>query len=114
MRYLVAISCGLLLSSCTLERDLPPPTAGPLDSTIRASVGLSTRKVKFAGPVTFQIGGTNNTATSTAIAKAKAPVAAAPHAAATATTTKAGMPWWVYAGLALLAAAGGWVLRSKL
>ena len=113
MQKLVVFSCWLLLSSCALERDVPPPTAGPLDLAIRASVGLSTRKVKFTGPVTIQIGGTGNNAASTAIAKAKAPVASAPHAAATATTTKAGPPWWLYAGLAALAAAGGWLLRSK-
>lgn len=93
---------------------MPPATAGPLDSTIRASVGLSTRKVKFTGPVTIQLGGTNNTAASTAIAKAKGPVASAPHATATESTTKSGVPWWVYAGLAALGLVGGWLLRGKL
>lgn len=110
MHKLLAISCGLLLSGCALERDLPPPAAGPLDSTLRAA-GLATRKVKFTGPVTIQLGGTGNTATSTAIEKAKAPVATAPHAAAS--TTKAGPPWWVYAGGAALALLAGWLLRSK-
>lgn len=113
MRYkLVAISCGLLLSGCALERDLPPPAAGPLDSTLRAA-GLTTGKVKFNGPVTLQIGGTGNTATTTAIEKAKAPVASAPRATATESTTKSGPPWWVYASGAALAALGGWLLRSK-
>jgi len=51
MRYkLVAISCGLLLSGCALERDLP--TAGPLDSPLRAA-SLTTSRVKFNGPVTL-------------------------------------------------------------
>jgi hypothetical protein len=95
-----------------MERDLPPATAGPLDSTIRAA-GLSTGKIKFTGPVTLQIGGTNNTATATAIAKAKAPVAAAPHATATETTTRAGTPWYVFAALVLIGAAGGAWLRGK-
>lgn len=101
---------SLTLASCALERDVPPATAGPLDSLVRAKVGLSTRKVKFAGPVTFQIGGTGNTATS--LAKPKGPVASAPGA--TATATKAGPPWYVFAGLAALVFAGGFVLRGKL
>jgi hypothetical protein len=110
MRHLLPIAC-LLLSSCALERDVPPPAAGPIDSLVRAKVGLSTGKVKFAGPVTFQIGGAGNSAT--AIAKAKAPVASAQAAVATA-TTKASSAWWVYAGLAGLGLTAGFVLRGKL
>ena len=109
MRYLTAIAC-LLLSSCALERDVPPAAAGPIDSLVRAKVGLSTGKIKFNGPVTFQLGGSGNTAT--ALTKPKGPVAAAPGATATA-TSKAGVPWWVYAGLAALGLVGGFVLRGK-
>lgn len=109
---LLALSCGLLLSSCALERDVPPAAAGPLDSTLRAA-GLNPRRVKFNGPVTLQIGGTGNTATTTAIAKAKAPVASAPHATATEATTKAGAPWWLYAGGTALALLAGWLLRGR-
>ncbi len=111
MRYLAILGCSLL-SSCALERAVPAVTAGPLDSTLRAA-GLTTRKVKFTGPVTLQVGGTNNTATTTAIAKAKAPVASAPHATATEATTKASAPWPVYAGGAALALLAGWLLRSR-
>lgn len=115
---LLAISCCLLASSCALERDVPPATAGPVDSLVRARVGLSTGKVKFTGPVTFQIGGTGNTSTSTAIAKAKGPVASAPHATATESTTKSGPPAWVYVligGLSLAAGAvGGFLLARRL
>jgi hypothetical protein len=93
---------------------MPAAAAGPLDSLVRAQVGLSTRKVKFTGPVTLQIGGTGNVATS--ISKAKGPVASAPHASATA--TKAGPPLWVYGligGLALvLGAVGGFSLARRL
>lgn len=113
---LLAMSCALL-SSCALERDVPPVTAGPIDSTFRAN-GLSTGKVKFNGPVTFQLGGTNNTATSTAIGKNKAPVAAAPQAAATETTSKSGPPLSVYvllgAGMLLAGAVGGFYLSRRL
>ena len=113
MRYkLLAISCSLLLSSCALERDVPLATAGPLDSTLRAA-GLRTGRVKFNGPVTLQVGGTGNTATSTAIDKAKAPVASAPHSTATETTTKTGPLWWVYAVGAALALLAGWLLRGR-
>lgn len=105
MRYLTAIAC-LLLSSCALERDVPPASAGPIDSLVRAKVGLSTGKVKFAGPVTFQIGGAGNTAT--AIAKVKAPAAGA------SATSKASSPWWVYAGLVTLGLVAGFVGRGKL
>jgi len=101
-----------LLSSCALERDVPAATAGPLDSTLRAA-GLTTGKVKFNGPVTLQIGGSGNVATTTTIAKVKAPVAAAPHATATETTTRAGTPWSVYAALVLVGAVVGAWLRGK-
>lgn len=110
MRYLLAIAC-LLLTGCALERDVLPASAGPIDSLVRAKVGLSTGKVKFAGPVTFQIGGAGNMAT--AIDKAKAPVASAPAAVATA-TTKASSAWWVYAGLVTLGLVAGFVGRGKL
>lgn len=109
---LVVISCGLLLGSCTLERELPPPTAGPLDSTLRAA-GLTTGKVKFSGPVTLQIGGINNTASATTVAKAKAPIAAAPAAVATDASKKGGTPWQVFAVLGVLCLAGGIWLGSK-
>lgn len=112
MRKLLVSSCGLLLSSCTLARELTPPTAGPFDSTLRVA-GLPTRKVKFTGPVTLQVGGTGNTAATTAIARAKAPVASAPHATATEAITKAGPPWWVYAGGAALLLLAGWLLRGR-
>jgi hypothetical protein len=101
-----------LLAGCALEHDVPLAAAGPLDSTLRAA-GLSPRKVKFTGPVTLQIGGTGNTAAATAIAKAKAPVASAPHATATEATTKAAVPWWLYAGGAALALLAGWLLRGR-
>jgi hypothetical protein len=88
---------GLLLSGCALERDVLPATAGgPLDSLVRAKVGLRTDKVKFTGPVTIQIGGAGNTASSTALAKAKAPVAAAPYAAATQTRPSGSTAWWLF------------------
>jgi hypothetical protein len=110
----------LLASGCALERDVPLATAGPIDSLVRVTPGLSTGKVKFNGPVTFQIGGTGNTATSTDIAKAKAPVAAAPHATATATetTSKTGPPLVVYVllgvGSLLAGAVGGFLLARRL
>jgi redox-regulated HSP33 family molecular chaperone len=101
-----------LLSGCALERDMPAATAGALDSTLRIAE-LSTGKVKFNGLVTLQIGGAGNVATTTAIAKAKAPVASAPHATATESTTKAGPPWWVYAGGGALLLVAGWLLRGR-
>jgi hypothetical protein len=87
---------GLLLSACALERDVLPATAGPLDSLVRAKAGLRTGKVKFTGPITIQIGGTGNTASSTALAKAKAPVAAAPYAAATQTKPSSSRARWLF------------------
>jgi len=109
VKSLVILSC-LLLGSCALGRELPATAAGPLDSTLRAA-GLTTGKVKFKGPVTLQIGGSGNVATT--IAKAKAPVASAPHATATETTSRAPTPWYVFAGLVLAGAAGGAWLRGK-
>jgi len=112
MKQLLILALLGPLAGCALERDVPLATAGPLDSTLRAA-GLHTGKVKFNGPVTLQIGGSGNTATTTAIAKAKAPVASAPHATATESTTKFGPPWWVYAGGTALALLAGWLLRGK-
>jgi hypothetical protein len=101
MRYCLLLSCWLLLASCALERDVPLASAGPLDSLVRAQPGLRTGKVKFNGPVTFQVGGAGNVATT--LAKAKAPVATAPGASA---TTRLGMPVWVLVAGGVLALLG--------
>lgn len=108
--FALAVASVLLATSCATERDVPPAAAGPIDSTLRAA-GLPAGKIKFTGPVTIQLGGTNNTATATTVTKPKAPVAAAPHAVATETTTKAGLPWYVYVAAALVLA-GVLVARS--
>jgi cobalamin biosynthesis Mg chelatase CobN len=66
---------ALLLASCALEHDVPAATSGPLDSVARAA-GLSAGKVKFNGPVTFQVvSGTGNTTTAAALTKPTGPVA---------------------------------------
>lgn len=123
-RLLLAISCLLLLAGCALEYDVPPATAGPLDSAFRASTGLSTGKVKFTGPVTFQIvSGTGNTTTATALTKPAGPVAtgasqaqdftkagqqggalATGPGASAGATTRTGVPTWqlVAGGVVLL------------
>ena len=120
----VAAIVGLLtgLAGCAGSLPLTTTLSQPVDSTLqhqaaeqraRALVqGLTTGKVKFKGPVTFQIGGTGNTATDAH--KAKAPVAAAPHATASETKTSRGVPWQVYAGVALVLFAAGFLLRGKL
>ena len=100
----------LLLSGCATQQRIPAALDARLDSALTAGGVPPLRKVKFTGPVTFQIGGAGNNAT--AIAKAKAPVASAPHAAAA--TTASGPPWWVYLGGGLLLALGGFLLRSRL
>jgi hypothetical protein len=101
-----------LCSSCATESEVPAATAGPLDSAFRAS-GLSPRKIKIKGPVTIQLGGTNNTASATSITKPRGPVATAggqaqdftksgQHGGALATgpgasagaTTHTGVPTW--------------------
>lgn len=102
----------LLATSCATEQRIPAALDARVDSALTAAGIPPLRKAKFTGPVTFQIGGTGNTAT--AIAKAQAPVASAPHAAAAEAKTSAGPPWWVYLGLATLALAGGFVLRGRL
>ena len=98
-----------LLSNCATQERIPAALDAKVDSALTAAGVPPLRKVKFTGPVTFQIGGTGNNAT--AIAKARAPVASAPHASAEA--TKSGPPWWVYLGIAGLALAGGFVLRGR-
>jgi hypothetical protein len=99
-----------LLSSCATEQRIPAALDARVDSALTAAGVPPLRKVKFTGPVTFQVGGTGNVATTTDASRAKAPVAAAPHA--TAAETKTSVPWQVYAGGALLLAL--FVLRSKL
>ena len=100
----------LLLSGCATQERIPAALDTRLDSALTASGVPPLRKVKFTGPVTFQIGGAGNSAT--AIAKAKAPVASAPRAAAAATAS--GPPWWVYLGGGLLLALVGFLLRGRL
>jgi hypothetical protein len=100
-----------LLSSCATEQRIPAAFDAKLDSALTAAGVPPLRKVKFTGPVTFQVG-TGNVAT--AITKANGPVAAAPHATATEAKTSAGLPWQVYAGAALVLVLGGFLLRSRL
>ena len=99
-----------LLGSCATQERIPAALDARLDSALTAAGVPPLRKAKFTGPVTFQIGGTNNVAT--AIAKAKGPVASAPQASATAAT--AGLSWQVWAGLVLVAFAAGVYVRGKL
>jgi len=106
-RYAFLLLAGLL-SSCATEQRIPAALDARLDSALTAAGVPPLRKVKFTGPVTFQVG-TGNVATT--IAKARAPVASAPHASAEA--TKSGPPWWVYLAIAGLALAGGFVLRGR-
>jgi hypothetical protein len=101
------------VTSCAMESQVPPAAAGPIDSTFRAA-GLRTHKVKFKGPVTIQIGGTGNTASTTAIGKSKAPAATAPHAVATDASKKAGTRWWIFAVLAVVGGVGGFFLARRL
>jgi hypothetical protein len=112
---LVVAGIALLLvaASCTTER-YAPAIDHRVDSTLVAAglPPLSVRRVKFNGPVTFQVGGSNNTATQ--LGKAKAPLATAAHATVTAPVTKAGVPWQVYAGGALLLLLLGFYVRGRL
>lgn len=138
-RLLLLISCWLLVAGCALEYEVPPAVAGPLDSTFRASAGLRTGRVKFKGPVTFQVvAGTNNTTTAAVATKPSGPlatgaaqaqdntkagqhggaVATAPNATAGA-TTRTGLPAWqvVAGGLVLLLLLIAWLVykfRPKL
>ena len=109
--YGLLITGCLLLSGCATQERIPAALDARLDSALTAGGVPPLRKVKFTGPVTFQIGGAGNNAT--AITKAKAPVASAPHAAATASTAS-GPPWWLYLGGGLLLALGGFLLRGRL
>jgi hypothetical protein len=106
---LVVMSLVYWFSSCATEQRIPAAVDARVDSALTAAGVPPLRKVKFTGPVTFQIGGTGNVATT--LTKAKAPVASAPHA--TASATKTGPPWWVYAGIGALALAGGFMLRGR-
>jgi hypothetical protein len=101
-----------LLGSCATEQRIPAALDARVDSALTAAGVPPLRKAKFTGPVTFQIGGTNNVAT--AIAKAKGPVASAPQASAAEVKESAGPPWYVYLGGALLLALGGFYLRGRL
>ncbi len=137
-RFILLISCLLLLAGCALEYELPPAVADPLDSTARAA-GLRAGKVKFNGPVTFQVvSGTGNTTTAATTTKPAGPVATgasqaqdftkagqqggavatAPGATAGA-TTRTGLPTWqLVAGglliLLLLLLGLGYKFRAKL
>jgi hypothetical protein len=109
MKFLLRLAGLLLLSalgwgtSCATLSDVPAALSQPLDSSVQRQVAaahLRTGKVKFTGPVTFQFGGSNNTATATNAAKAKAPVASAPHAAVMQASNKANsIAYWVVIAL---------------
>lgn len=105
MKFFAYLLLGLL-SSCALERDVLPATAGPIDSLVRANVRLSTGKVKFNGPVTFQVGGTGNTATPADNRKAGRKGTAALGPGATVTRT-GGTSWQLGALVIGLSLAGG-------
>jgi hypothetical protein len=97
----LALALASLLSCCATTSDLPAPTAGPIDSSLRAA-GLNAGKIKITGPVTFQVGGKNNTATSVATNNTKAgqrqgTAATGAGAKAQATNKNAGTPWWLWA-----------------
>jgi hypothetical protein len=121
-RFLYGLAVALCLAlallgvtSCALESQVPPATAGPIDSLVRTPAILNGRKIKFKGPVTFQVGGQGNTASTTTIGKAKAPTATAPQAVATDASRKAaGTPWWVFAVLVVVGGVGGFLLARRL
>ena len=108
MKTLYVLLVASLLAGCATEQRIPAALDARLDSALTAAGVPPLRKVKFTGPVTFQVG-TGNVATT--LNKAKGPVASAPHAAA---KTSAGSPWYVYLGGALLLVLGGFVLRGRL
>lgn len=109
--YLLLVLASLLLTACATEQRIPAAFDARLDSALTAAGVPPLRKVKFTGPVTFQVG-TGNVATT--LTKAKAPVASAPHAAAAEARTSAGPPWYVYLAGAALLVLGGFLLRSRL
>jgi hypothetical protein len=120
-RFLYGLAVALCLAlavasvtSCALESQVPPATAGSIDSLIRTRATMTGRKIKFNGPVTFQVGGKGNTASTTDIGKAKAPTATAPHAVATDVSKKAGTPWWVFTVLVVVGGIGGFFLARRL
>ena len=139
LRLLLLLSCWLLVASCALEYEVPPAAAGPLDSTFRTSARLSTGRVKFKGPVTFQVvAGANNTTTAAVATKPSGPLAtgaaqaqdntkAGQHGGAVATSpsavaeaaTHTGIPTWqLVAGGVLLAllllSLVGFLLKKRL
>lgn len=113
MRAILLFFCALFLNACALEYDVPPATAGPLDSAARAA-GLSAGKVKFNGPVTFQVvNGTGNTTTAAALTKPEGALATGPGATA-GTTTRTGIPTWQIAvgGAVLLLLLTLWLVNK--
>jgi len=120
----LALFFALLLSGCASSADVPAALSQPVDSALMrqaqtnaarlAVERLSTGRIKFKGPVVFQLGGTGNTASATAATKAKAPVAAGPAAVATDSSKKGGAPWQVYAVVGALVLGLGVWLGTKL
>jgi hypothetical protein len=98
----------VLLSSCS--RDVWRVPMAP-DTSTSLLPALPAGKYKFTGPVTFTLAtapGAVATSTSTDNRKAGqkgGAAATAPDAVATATTKKAGVPWWVFVGVAVAGAA---------
>jgi len=105
-----ALLAGLLLacSSCATERYAPGAEA-TVDSTLTAAglPPLHVHKLVFRGPVTVQVG-QGNTSTTTGTDKtgqrAQA-VSTGANSPVVATTKKVPTPWYVFAGVAVLAVA---------
>jgi hypothetical protein len=110
--YFLLVMASLLLTGCATEQRIPAAFDAKLDSALTAAGVPPLRKVKFTGPVTFQVGGTGNVATT--LTKPRGQVASAPHATAAEAKTSAGPPWYVYLAGAVLLAVGGFVLRGRL
>jgi hypothetical protein len=113
MSLLMAV---LLLSGCSHEMWRAPLA---VDTSTSLLPKLPAGKYKFTGPVTFTLAtAPGAVATSTATDNRKAgqrggAAATAPDAVATATTKKAGVPWWVFVGVAIAGALGWAWLRGR-
>lgn len=111
---LALVGLWLAAASCSTTR-IPVAVDARVDSALTAAgvQPLGYRRVKINGNVYLQ-SGQGNTIADNRNAGRKGSAATAPHAAAATTAPRAGVPWQVLAGGAVLLLGLGFFLRGRL
>ena len=105
---------GLVLAfaGCAATAQLPVLTRA--DTVLTAAGVKSIGKLVVRGNLTIQTGTGNSVTGKDKTGQRAQALSTGANSPVTATSKKAGLPWWVFAGLAALCVVGGFLLRGKL